>query len=253
MATRYACGVFLTEAERAAFIKCDCELAGLPIDEIADQVADAIAILTFGAVRGRCTITVRPCADRCVCGSDWADACNCCRRDGIPLPGVDVEVTSIRVDGAPLLDNEWHIVDSGHGPTLVRTEGTWPACQTLSLPATEPRTFEVVYEEGFLPLFAKLAAAELECELATEIAVARGGRPPSNWTSANLDGLVVSRDRYAKDPQAAVDQFEALGLQWTAKLLNLYAGGAEGPDPVWSVETGSQWTLFTVTSGASGS
>lgn len=250
MAMRYACSPFITDEDFGTLIKCECDLAGLPIDALVEQVSDVLAMLTNGTIRGRCERTIRPCAQDagCVCGAGgWADYCSCCRLSGgLALPGIEPVVHSIRIDGTPLTEDEFVFVNG----ELVRVGKSWPYCQNLKLPGTEPGTFEIVYTEGDLPLFAKLAAAELTCELALEIAVAKGNQPPANWTSANLDGLTVSRDRYAADPTQAVDQFMALGLRWTAKFLNLYADGSDAPLDIWSVETGDQWRLFDFAAGS---
>lgn len=247
MALSYACSPFLTEDDLGMFVRCECDLQGLPLNEIIEQASDVVCLLSSGGVRGRCTETVRPCAQQsCVCGSVCCDDCRCCRIDTVPLPGVAPAITSIWVDGLPLADSDWKIIN---GNRLARVEGTWPDCQHLLRDSTEEGTFEIVYEHGFLPLFAKLAAAELTCLIAAEMGVSLGQELPSNWTTANLDGLTVARDRFSDDPGGAVSDVEHLGLRWCAKFLAAYGGLGNELAPCWSVEIADRFTLYKVDAG----
>lgn len=84
-----------------------------------------------------------------------------------PTPIVDV--SAVTVDGALLDDDRWTVVDRVWLLRLADPDGTnpgWPTTQDLTLPATEPGTWQVSYTWGVDPPAAGVEAAKaLACAL----------------------------------------------------------------------------------------
>lgn len=150
--------------------------------------ASSLRLLT-GSVVGGCPITVRPCKRSCVsdyhnyyvsgtwmpysyngtwvnygCGCTY-ESCSCSALEQISLPPPIGSVSSVKVDGAVLPSTDYRVDNQRW---LVRTDGgTWPTCQALEKPDTEPGTFSVTYLNA-QPVdgLGAYAAGVLACEFA---------------------------------------------------------------------------------------
>lgn len=162
-----------------------------------------IRTLTGGRV-GSCEVILRPCiqkpCDEChsVLGypgmrpSCWTDACSCAPLSEVVMPGPVAEISSVVVDGVILPPASYRLDNKNR---LVRTDGgTWPSCQDMSLPDTDPGTFSVFYLPGVPPNSDGLWAAGV---LAYEFSQACTGgkcRLPSSVTSIARQGVSMQFD-----------------------------------------------------------
>jgi hypothetical protein len=218
------CGPWL---EAGAVTRCDNTSADMPR---AIEVASHLMYTATGRQwPGLCTDTIRPCAAgaggqmldyppsvggaravgwrACGCAGDVV-SCGCTVHDAIPLPGQPVsQVLAVMVDGVALDvtpgTGDVRIVSRHGRDVLVRSDGrSWPCCQNLALPATEPGTFQVGYSYGVLPPPPGVLAAEvMACEL---VAGWCGGecRLPQRLTQITYEGATVA----ALDPFAFIEQ-----------------------------------------------
>lgn len=160
-----------------------------PLDEAT--VAQAIALasevlygLTGEQYGGLCTQAVRPCA-RQRCGGtrrrpiyavpafgswngwecDCPGSCSCTRLQRIKLPAWPVQTVTQVLVGGVALDPAAYRIDEQRWLTRIDGEA-WPACQDLTLPATEADTFEVTFTSGDeIPPGGVAAASKYACEL----------------------------------------------------------------------------------------
>lgn len=157
---------------------------------------ETLFVLSGRQFPGICEVTVRPCAvdqatssspeplfgyqtdsfdgfgGSCSCNHPPARGCSCCGPSETRLGySPIVEVVEILIDGV-VLDPASYRVDDGK--YLVRlpnvgetTPRSWPCCQRLDLPTTEPETWSVsfCYGKGAPPL-GVVAAARFAAELA---------------------------------------------------------------------------------------
>jgi hypothetical protein len=236
MTLNLACQQMTSEVRITKF--CQCQLLklsdyGFTVDDIIDAASDAVVVATNGQVRGRCTTTVRPCADTsCACG--WpGDGCSCCRLDAIHLPGEDIEILSVKIDGDELTDGMFGWLDQDG---LIRlgadSPRTWPGCQKMYLPDTEEGTFSITYEWGLLPFTAVMASTEIACDLVSGI-TSQYSKLDRRVITAIMDGVTIDLDP------------NLLGLfEWTKRLVTQYPGG---PQPlVWSPEVDDGWSLHSI-------
>lgn len=176
--------------------------------EAKQRAVDTAVFLLWaatGRAYGRCSTTIRPCAQRCT-ASDWAprpdgrwavagwfsavaglmpdarwdgvacvrgcaSSCSCDSAVGVALPGWLPEPTEIRIDGQVVPLDEFR-VDDGRWLMWQDACGTvgcghrFPACQNLRLPTSCAGTWAVTYRHGIpVPVAGQLAASELACEL----------------------------------------------------------------------------------------
>lgn len=205
---------------------------------------------------GLCDVSIRPCRQDCTSSSTFGqsslgvpwqpalvagkwhnitcglcgDLCDCANRaSSLRLPGPVQSVTQIVVDGA-VLDPTAYRVDNRQ--MLVRTDGgAWPTCQDLSLPATEPGTWQVTYTQGVeVPQGGKIAAGMLAAEFAKALCNDSTCRLPQRVQSITRQGVTM----------AVLDSFEDLekgrtGIwlidSWVASVV-----GTEVPSRVYSVD-----------------
>jgi hypothetical protein len=236
MALLLACEQMTTPERVTNFCSCSVDVladADWEMDDIIDAASDLVVIATGGAVKGRCSTTVRPCADTsCMCGR-LADGCDCCRLDAIRLPGDAIAITEVKIDGETLAASNYGWFD---GDGLIRIGAdqprTWPGCQKLYLDDTEEGTFSIEYEFGVLPLVAVMSATEIACDLLLGV-TGKTSRLDPRVVTAVMDGVTMDFD-----PQV-------LGLfDWTKRLVGRYSSG---PRPiVWSPEVDEGWTLHTM-------
>lgn len=148
-------------------------------------VTDAYYELSGRRWPGSCLDTVRPgCVSidpklprhagirgACSCSAAGYHYAACCGPSEIRLPNEPVtSIVEVKVDGV-VLDPSLFRVDQYRW--LVRlpdpdgTRRSWPCCQRLDLPSTEPGTFELTETYGTPPPpLGKMAVAELACEFA---------------------------------------------------------------------------------------
>jgi hypothetical protein len=137
------------------------------INPVVKARAEALAVSTLRALVGYrvggCPVLVRPCAPPFplrtyahvtggftpyVAGGAWLNAscgcastCGCTSFTALSLPPPVGAVEEVVVDGEVLATTEYRL-ENGR---LIRTTGTWPLRQDLSLPVTEVGTFGVRY------------------------------------------------------------------------------------------------------------
>lgn len=236
MALRFACEV-MTSIEMVKTLQCPCkydvvrDLVGDDgVTEILEQASDMVTVGTGGAVTGRCARTVRPCTDG-VCGCTLYSGCTCCDVDAVVLPGPDIAIIAVKVDGVALPTESYALFD---GNKLIRTDGTsWPGNQRLYLTDDQPRTWSITYTSGVLPWVAKMAATELACDLMTAVDPGGQAKLPKQAIQAIMDNVTVQLDP------------ETLGLfPWCERLFRLYPAGP--PPVIWSPELAGRHTLHTL-------
>lgn len=95
------------------------------------------------------------------CGRCSGD-CSCTTVEEIALPGPVAEIVQVKLDGEIMATGSYRV---DNWDTLVRTDGgTWPLCQDMSLPDTEPNTMSVTVRVGKkVPTLGELAVGELAC------------------------------------------------------------------------------------------
>lgn len=234
MALELACEQMTTEERIAGFCQCkvdDLAHAGYDIDDIIDAASDAVVVATNGQITGRCTTTVRPCADTsCMCGRP-GDGCSCCRVDTIRIPGWNVDITEVKIDGEVIDSNLYGWLD-GDGLIRLGDERTWPGCQSLHLQDTEEGTFSITYVQGALPFVAQMAATEIACDLISGV-TSKTARLDRRVVSAIMDGVTMEFD------PSVLGMFE-----WVQRLVGQYP--PVGGGWAWSPEADAGWTLHTL-------
>jgi len=159
-------------------------------EELIEAATGILFRRTCSLFPGECEITVRPCVE-CHCGRRH---CGCGRyvflalQERYPVISVD----EVLIDGVVVDPSEYRVDDFFR---LVRLDGEcWPTCNDLTLPATEPNTFQVTYTAGRRPpIELQMAVAELACEMKR----ACGGldcRLPANVTSVSRQGVTMNLD-----------------------------------------------------------
>lgn len=158
------------------------------LDHQLQVASDLLFMLSGKQFPGLCEMTVRPCAQKSYYDA-WAYrssgywgypsfGCGCSvGRCGCPKPsqitlGVQpiVSIKEVKVDGDVLDSSLYRIDDFRYLVRLRDPDGsyaTWPCCQDILLPDTEPDTFSVTFIYGRTPPLAGIhAAAILACEFA---------------------------------------------------------------------------------------
>lgn len=240
-----------------AFTGCCPEWATLP-DEVKAE-ATATAEMILWALSGRqfsvCPRTIRPCAEPrqgslwaevnaaamgggawmtpYVLGGAWFNTCGCAGGCGcgpssqLVLPRPVNTVTQVKIDGVALAPADWALLSGA----LIRTDGgAWPVWQNMSLPGTEPGTFEITLTVGTpVPAGGNMAAGRLACELAK----ACQGKPcalPSRVTEISREGVTMTLldpQDYLEDGLTGINTVD----QWLA-AVNPYK--QRQPSMVWS-------------------
>lgn len=197
-----------------------------------DDVAAAASALMF-ELSGRqfpgvCETVVRPCRQACACWgggaagvgpfywssadvagalqggwvSERGDACGCGHESSVALSGYPVrEVLEVLIDGEVVdpsgyrLDDRRRLVRLADLSTSPPTDRSWPACQDLGLPDSEPGTFSVRYSFGVeVPLLGRWAAAQLAAELWKAFPGNQGEcHLPSRVTRIARNGVTMER------------------------------------------------------------
>lgn len=236
MARLYACEPMTTSERIDAF--CSCSLDALSqtpytITDIIDAASDMVVTITNGRVKGRCTTTVRPCADMgCVCGLP-SDGCSCCRVSEIRLPGEAIVIGQVIIDGVVQDPNSYGWLDGAGLVRIGADHPRWPGCQNLQiLDLSQDNTFGITYTYGILPFVAVMTATELACDLLLGV-TRKTSRLDPQVISAVMDSVTIEFDP------------EMLGLfDWTKRLVGQYP---LRPEPfVWSPEVDDGYALHTL-------
>lgn len=227
------------------------------------EVATDIIWRLSGMQFGLCDVLLRPCGRPCM-GSSYADAysayggmwmrpsviggswfniscgcpsdCDCDGVHGVVLPAPAVSVTEVLMDGEILEADSYALVNG----VLVRSGGSqWPICQDMTLPTTEPDTWQVTYVQGRpVPAGGNLAAGALACELAK---ACTGGkcRLPDRITDITREGVSMT----FLDPQDFLTNGRT-GIreidQWLA-AVNPFT--QRSPAKVWSPDLPTHWRV----------
>ncbi len=162
------------------------------LEAAAYEASQVLFQLSGRQFTGRCTQTVRPCANECSCWPDlfpglspgapqfpvgawgwwesgwgWGRAgCGCGCLSRALLPGYPVtSITEVKVDGVVLAETEYRLDEWRYLTRMADADGNaqyWPGCQRLDLEDTEENTWSVSYVHGVTPPdIGKRAAAQL--------------------------------------------------------------------------------------------
>jgi hypothetical protein len=126
------------------------------------------------------------------CGTCAGDKCHC--GGGSPallLPGPVASINEVLID-ATALDPAAYRVDNN--ALLVRTDGgSWPICQDINAPTTEPGTWQVDYGKGReVPAGGQYAAGLLACEMAKGATGDRSCALPQRMQTLSRQGITVT-------------------------------------------------------------
>ncbi|MFE7963414.1 hypothetical protein ACFU0X_10225 [Streptomyces cellulosae] len=184
---------------------------------LAVEIAtDLLWRLTAGRY-GLCAQLIRPCRRSCITpdwlqldgrsgrllrpvnfGGRWfnigcgcvADDCGCGPVDAIDLPGPVHDVVEVRIDGEPLSVGKWRLQRMGPRSRLLRTDGgSWPTCQDMARPDTEPGTWSVMYLRGRkVPAAGIRAVSTLACEVLKQC-TGQPCRLPDRVKSVTREGI----------------------------------------------------------------
>lgn len=237
----YPCEDYATEADFEAS-PCECVVDDpATIPQLLQCATQVMWIATGRVITGVCESTVRP------VGSDACGRPHDCGRTmpSVALQGPVVSVDEVKIDGVVLPAASYRMLDA-HRLIRVRASAgdpvlTWPACQALDLPDTEPGTWSITYKHGEqVPAFLTEATLEYACELAKQA----HGEP-----SALPDGTIsVSRNQLSLQLASATEsirgqELELRAVRHAVALLNPYSQPL--PSAVWSPD--GTYTLHRVT------
>lgn len=169
---------------------CDTQAGsdGSVLDGVALEASIILNDLVGRRYPGFCEKTVRPCSTRDPCSFQvlsrghivaWGDGewigeggrpCGCRALSRVKLSGYPVTaISGVKIDGVAVDPSLYGIDRSRFLVRLANADGSagsWPSCQRLDLPDTEPGTFSVTYVFGAAPPFTGVEAAkQLACEL----------------------------------------------------------------------------------------
>lgn len=195
---------------------------------------------------GLCEFTFRPCRRDCYANSwpfdsgswwQWGGAyprpllfdgawfnltcggcpgsCSCTPLSEAWLPGPVGEVVSVKLDGQSLPASGYRVDDFFK---LVRLGGlSWPVCQDLTLPDSEPDTWSVTLTIGeAVPTIGRYAVGELACEI-VNACLGNTCALPKNATSVSRQGVSIDFPTFTELLRHGV-----LGLRWTDMFIATY-------------------------------
>jgi hypothetical protein len=151
-----------------------------------------------------------------------------------------VSVDLVTIDGVELPSGSYTLMNRNK---LVRTDGGfWPGCQDVTLDSSSDGTFAVTYTFGRRPpVFARLAAVELACELVKGVIPSSRQRLPGNSTYATHQGVQVG---FATRAGAIKDI--AINLPFMQQFLALYGQeSGVGRGLAYAPEMYDGWTFYT--------
>lgn len=199
------------------------------------QTAQDVAVYVVWALSGRrfgiCTVTVRPVDP----GTRW---CARLQRDGSALDGwlLDgpvVAVDEVLIDGTVVDPATYRLYDN-----IVWLSGgeLWPASNDLSLPSTEPGTWEITYQRGrTVPAAGNWAATVLTRELLESIMGGPGACPriPARAQSVVREGVAIQ----LVDPTSFIDNGRTGIGEVDMFLAAVNPNQVMAPPVVWSPDT----------------
>lgn len=226
------------------------------------QMATDFLWLWTNEVYGLRSVTVRPCKEGCADGraSIWegrgpstgwaggklmpvliggvwsnlscarcAGGCNCYDTPALRLPGPVNSIEEIIIDGVVLPESAYEVHDHRY---LVRTYGeSWPLCQNMNLPTTEPGTWLVSYTQGVpVPAGGIVAAKTLACQFAKAITAPKSCDLPQRIQQVTRQGVTVTiMDDFATLKEGGTGIW--LIDNWVASVNKPRAGGSvRSPD-----------------------
>lgn len=207
----------------------------LPADWVEPYTADQLAAmnvateilwrLTAGQF-GTCSITLRPCSQKCtdfpsglfgpynglpvpfVNGGEWFNmGCLCRSKCGcgpiceIKLPGPVNSITEIRIDGLVVNPSTYWVHNARR---LVRKQpDCWPECQHMDRPITDEGTFSITYVRGEpVPPGGRRAVSYYAVELWKACGNAKGCRLPQRVREITREGISMT----LLDPMEFLDE-----------------------------------------------
>jgi hypothetical protein len=199
---------------------CDVSAVSPEVTGYAVRTATEIVHDLSGRQFGTCEVTLRPCRRDCydgpwpggwtewpggsswpypaLIGGGWFNlscggcrgSCSCTSLSEVILPAPVSSITSVVVDGVTLDASAYRLYDDR---ILVRADGgSWPSCNDLTEPVTEPGTWEITAVYGRLvPESGALAVGELACQV---VRAFRGEdcRLPKQVTHLARQGVSIS-------------------------------------------------------------
>jgi hypothetical protein len=223
---------------------CECSyvdlgLTGPELNTLMDDAANALARLTHLPV-GRCTTTYRPC--RRGCSSFY---CGCCGPSGIPLPGLNPTVTSVKIDGVTVATNEYTVIRTANNWMLERFDpvngypAVWPHSQNIAAPDTMAGTFAITVTSGtYSDYLLRNAIGEIACDILSHLNAER--ETDEGAIAATGYGVSLSYVRFG-DPTDQETRNLA-GLSWVRRFVASYGGGRSSA--LWSPELDEGWILY---------
>ena len=195
---------------------------------------------------GPCEVTVRPTRRRCArpstysgtqragwqpvqvngrwfnltCGSCLSEACKCDAPAALILPGPVASVTSVVVDGVPLLPTAYRVDNRRF---LVRLDGKgWPTSQDVTAAPGLPGTWSVTYRRGLeVPDGGQVAAGVLALELAKAACSDRDCALPQRIQTVTRQGVSMT----------ILDEFEDVKEGRTGIwLIDSWVASIRGPE-----------------------
>jgi hypothetical protein len=210
---------------------CDLTSAAIPISGTALMAATEVLYQLSGQRFSICEFTVRPCRQSCSAGAfggwgswwEWSGygggagawpmpwnyngqwfnltcgqcsgSCSCTALEIAYLPSPVSSVVSVKLDGASMAASAYRMDNFRE---LMRVDGgTWPLCQDLNLPDTEPNTWSVTFTVGETPpAIAGLAVGELACEI-IKSCTGQVCALPRNATQVTRQGVTIDFPLFA--------------------------------------------------------
>ena len=225
------CTAWVTDPETFSL----CEPGDIRPDVLADAIDLANAYLyvrTGRAFPGACPDVWRPNGWGCGGGT-----CTCGGWPSLRLRSEPVlEVSEVWVDGAILPESGWRLGDPGglDANFLYRVDGgTWPCCQDIAKPLTEPGTLQVSYTWGRpAPAGGARLVELLACEYTKAWAGDSKCRLPGRFQTITRENLTATK----ADPSVLL----GLGMTGIAEVDDWIAmvnpGGVDRPPKVLDPE-----------------
>lgn len=213
------CAPWLTVEELLAWPPCstaDPQPDAAAVVEAIDVASWLLYERTGRRYPGICTTTVRPCRQPyevdgrrprgtgvplwgwCSCGGAPDRAtCQCGGLSEIRLGYTPiVAIDEVLVDGVALDPTEYRVDDHRWLVRLPDLDGihrSWPCCQRMTLPTTEPDTFAVTFAHGINPPTALVRAARiLACQLALAATPGANCQLPDRVSQVVRQGISAS-------------------------------------------------------------
>jgi len=195
---------------------CDISCLSPVVTGTAVEIATEWVWALTGRQFAWCSTTLRPCRREClegntiagwqewswpqpaliggqwfnlICGFCW-NSCSCGSVSEVILPGPVSSITSVIIDGEPLVTGAYRVDD---GRFLVRQDGgTWPTCNDFAKPNGEVGTWSITATFGYpVPAAGELAVGELACELSKALNN-EACRLPRQVTQVTRQGVTIN-------------------------------------------------------------